>query len=182
MGRDKAFVVLEGRTLLARMLDLARSVTDDVSIVGAAGKYSHYAPVVEDIYPRCGPLGGIHAALLSSQNELNLILATDIPFVSAPLLNYLIQRARNSHDAVATVVRTDERWQPLCSVYRKRFGGIAEKALRKGNYKIGALFNPECTQEVTDEDLRSAGFSSSLFRNLNTPEDLAKTQGRPSNS
>jgi molybdenum cofactor guanylyltransferase len=173
MGKDKAFVTLEGRTMLSRMLDLARDVTDEVRIVGEAAKYSHFAPVVQDIYPGCGPLGGIHTALHSSQSDLNLILAIDIPFVSLGLLLYLTQRARTFHDAIVTVVRMEEHWQPLCAVYRKQFAGIAEEALSEGRYKIDALFEEQHTQIITDDDLEIAGFSPRLFRNLNTPDDLA---------
>ncbi len=175
MGRDKAFVTLEGRTLLARMLDLARSVTDGVRIVGDAEKYSHFAPVVQDIYPGCGPLGGIHAALRSSESDLNLVLAIDTPFVSLGLLLYLIQRARSA-DATVTVVRMEERWQPLCAVYRKQFADVSEEALREGRYKIGALFGQIRTQVITDADLQVAGFSPRIFRNLNTPQELAEAQ------
>src|SRR5262249_12462932 len=63
MGADKAFVVFDGLTLLDRMLDLARSATTDVHIVGDPAKFRDFAPVVEDVYRECGPLGGIHAAL-----------------------------------------------------------------------------------------------------------------------
>ena len=83
MGTDKAFVTLDGRTLLARVLEVAHSVTRDVRIVGDAAKYAVFAPVVEDVFRDCGPLGGIHAALRASQAELNLILAVDVPFVSS---------------------------------------------------------------------------------------------------
>src|SRR5580693_7685720 len=102
MGTDKAFVTLNGRTLLARLLEVVRSVTTDVCIVGDTAKFSAFAPVVEDVFPGCGPLGGIHAALRASAAELNLILAVDVPFVPAALLRYLMERARSS-DAVATV-------------------------------------------------------------------------------
>src|ERR1700756_5716831 len=51
MGADKAFVALDGRTLLARALELARSMTDDVRIVGDADKFGAFAPVVEDVFP-----------------------------------------------------------------------------------------------------------------------------------
>lgn len=108
MGADKAFVTLDGRTLLARALELARSLTPDVRIVGDPAKFAAFAPVVEDIFRECGPLGGIHAALRASQTELNLILAVDVPFVSAALLQYLIARARNSGNATVTVARAGE--------------------------------------------------------------------------
>jgi molybdopterin-guanine dinucleotide biosynthesis protein A len=173
MGSDKAFVMLDGRTLLARALDLARSVTDNVRIVGSAEKFAAFAPVVEDMFRDCGPLGGIHAALRasSSSTELNLILAVDLPFVSRELLEHLIARARSSN-AVATVPRADGGWQPLCAVYRREFADAAEAALSAGRYKIDALFAGVNVQTIEAADLAQAGFAPEMFRNLNTANDV----------
>ena len=171
MGADKAFVMLDGCTLLARALELARTVATDVRIVGDAAKLAGFASVVEDVFRDCGPLGGIHAALRASQTELNLMLAMDVPFVSFALLQLLIVRARNSA-AIVTVPRTREGWQPLCAIYRFEFVDAAEKALRSGRYKIDALFDAVHTQVVSEEELESAGFSPKMFRNLNTREEL----------
>jgi molybdopterin-guanine dinucleotide biosynthesis protein A len=170
MGSDKAFVMLDGRTLLERALELAPSVTKDVRVVGGAEKFAAFAPVVEDVFRECGPLGGIHAALRASAAELNLMLAVDVPFVPAELLRYLVARARGS-DAIATVPRAGA-WQPLCAVYRREFGDVAEKALRAGRYRINALFAEIRVQAVEEEELALAGFSAGMFRNLNTPEEL----------
>lgn len=171
MGTDKAFVRLNGRTLLARVLEVIRSVTTDVHIVGDATKFGAFAPVVKDIFPDCGPLGGIHAALRASKAELNLILAVDVPFVSFALLQFLLAYARNSGASV-TVPRINQRWQPLCAVYRREFAVAAETALRAGRYRIDALFDQVQPQVVEGEALEAAGFSSNIFRNLNTKEDL----------
>jgi len=171
MGTDKALVALDGRTLLARALDLGRSVTHNVSIVGQPAKFAAFAPVVEDVFPGCGPLGGIHAALLASQAELNLILAVDTPFVPPALLPFLITRARGS-TAMVTVARTGGGWQPLCAVYRREFADVAEAALREKRCKIDALFDTARTQVIEEEELESAGFSPRIFRNLNTKEEL----------
>ena len=172
MGTDKSFVLVKGHTLLARMLDLARSVTDEVRIVGDPAKCSPFAPVIEDVYRDCGPLGGIHAALTSTKTGLNLVLAVDIPFVSAEFLSYLVDRARAEISAIVTTVRTGQRWQPLCAIYRTQFADVAEKSLRDGRYRIDRLFEEVHTLAIDDADLRSAGFSPALFRNLNTPGDL----------
>jgi molybdopterin-guanine dinucleotide biosynthesis protein A len=171
MGADKAFVALDGRSLLARALDLARSVTHDVRIVGEAEKFAVFAPVVEDVFPGCGPLGGIHAALRASRTELNLILAVDMPFVPPALLPFLLTRARAS-GAMVTVARAGGGWQPLCGVYRREFGNVAEKALRAGRCKVDALFDEVRTLAIGEEELEAAGFSASVFRNLNTREEL----------
>jgi molybdenum cofactor guanylyltransferase len=181
MGADKAFVMLggrntDGRTLLGRALELARSVTSDVHIVGDSAKFAPFAPVVDDVFRECGPLGGIHAALRASQTELNLILAVDLPFVAPALLQYLIKRARQS-DAAVTVAKTGGRWQPLCAVYRREFADAAEQALRAGRYRIDALFDAGRIQVIGEEELESAGFSSNMFRNLNTREELEDARG-----
>jgi len=172
MGTDKAFVTLNGRTLLARMLDLARSVAADVRIVGDPAKFSQVAPVVEDIFPGCGPLGGIHAALRSSQTELNLIVAVDVPFLSTKFLEFLIAKSRTSR-ATVTIARTKDGWQPLCAVYRREFGDLAENALQTGRYRIDGLFDPVSTEVIEEDELCQHEFSLGLFRNLNTPEQLS---------
>jgi molybdopterin-guanine dinucleotide biosynthesis protein A len=177
MGADKAFVTLDGRTLLARSLEVARSATEDVRIVGDPAKFAPFAPVVQDVFRNCGPLGGIHAALRASQSELNLILAVDSPFVSPALLQYLIMRAKSSAAALVTVPRMDERLHPLCAIYRRPFAEVAEKSLRAGHYKIDALFASEQTQSIEEEELQAAGFSAKQFHNLNTPEDVEALKG-----
>jgi molybdenum cofactor guanylyltransferase len=171
MGADKAFVALDGRTLLARALELARSVTADVRIVGDAAKFVAFAPVVEDVFRGCGPLAGIHAALRASAADLNLMLAVDLPFVSRALLEFLIVRARSS-EALVTVARAGARLQPLCAVYRRGFVDVADAALVAGRYRINALFDGAQTCVVEQEELDAAGFSVRMFRNLNTPEEL----------
>lgn len=173
MGTDKAFVTLEGRTLLARALDIARSVTPNLSIVGDPAKFAAYAPVIEDIFPNCGPLAGIHAALRSTSTDLNLILAVDVPFVTTAFLEYLLERARRN-PAVVTVAQTGGGYQPLSAIYRRQFADLADKALRAGRYKIDSLFASTNTQTIPEEELKAAGFSLTMFRNLNTVEELTK--------
>lgn len=172
MGSDKAFIEFQGQTLLNRALELARSVADDVYIVGQRAKYSAFAPTIEDIFPGCGPLGGIHAALRSSKRELNLILAVDVPFVSTALLGLLVAVAEKS-TAIVTVPRAGKGWQPLCAVYRREFAAAAEEALQARRYKIDALFHDATTQIIGEHELESAGFFPDMFRNLNTRKDLA---------
>jgi molybdopterin-guanine dinucleotide biosynthesis protein A len=145
MGTDKAFLRFDGETLLDRALAVTRAVCNEVAIVGDAAKFADCGSaqresVVADIFSGCGPLGGIHAALVYSTAELNLMLAVDMPFVSADLLAFLFVAAENG-DADVTVPRAARGLQPLCAVYRRDFAAIAEAALRAGRYKIEAAFS-----------------------------------------
>lgn len=179
MGTDKAFVNLEGRTLLARALALARELSADVRIVGSKDKFASFASVVEDEFPNRGPLGGIHSALRASHTDLNLILAVDMPFVCRSLLQYLIAQARGTPEAMAVVPRWDGGWQPLCAVYRRQFGVAAERALRAGRNRIDLLFDAASIRVIERIELEKAGFSPDVFRNMNTPEQLQSQMGRP---
>ncbi len=171
MGSDKAFLQLDGRTLLARALEVVRAITPDFHIVGSRAKFELFGPVVEDVFGDRGPLGGIHAALSSSDKDLNLVLAVDIPQVDARFLEFLVRRARENR-AVVTVPRAGGGWQPLCAVYRPRFREIAEQALTQGRNKIDPLFERVSLAVIEESDLKKAGFSANMFRNLNTPEEF----------
>lgn len=172
MGTDKAFVDFEGRTLLARALDLARSATSDVRIVGSKEKFAPFAPVVEDVFQNCGPLGGIHAALEASTAELNLVMAVDLPFVPEAFLRYLIGEANSAPDVAVIVPRAQAHWQSLCAVYRREFAAVAENALRAGKHKIDPLFAVVPTRGIEEDELRRTGFLQEIFCNLNTPAEL----------
>jgi len=175
MGRDKAFLELDGQALIRRMLELTRAVAPVTRIVGNVEKFRAYAEVVDDEFPGCGPLAGIQAALRASEEELNLILAVDMPFVAAEFLQYLVQQAAAS-DALVTVPRAEGRWQPLCAVYRHAFAETAEQSLREGKYKIDPLFQRVKVFSIEEPELRERGFTAEMFRNLNTPEDWRSAQ------
>jgi molybdenum cofactor guanylyltransferase len=171
MGADKSFLEFRGRTLLEHALETMRGVCDEVLIVGDATKFASYGTVVADVYPGCGPLAGIHAALLKSSAELNLIMAVDMPFVSRELLAFLLTTAAET-DASVVVPRTSRGFQPLCAVYRRAFAAPAEEALRAGKYKIDAVFPGISLCVIGEEEFTQAGFAERMFFNVNTPEDL----------
>jgi molybdopterin-guanine dinucleotide biosynthesis protein A len=178
MGTDKALLNFNGRTLLSRALDLAHAITDEVRIVGSREKFVAFAPVVEDVFPGQGPLGGIHAALRSSTRELNLMLAVDAPFLSPELLQYLIGEALHASEASVVVPSCNGHRQPLCAVYRREFADAAEDALLVGKNRIDVLFDVVKTRVIEEEELKRVGFVPDLFCNLNTPENVEVKQDR----
>jgi molybdopterin-guanine dinucleotide biosynthesis protein A len=177
MGTDKAFLDFHGETLLDRALTVMGTACDRVTIVGDPVKFAKYSStkygaVVADIFSGCGPLGGIHAALTQSSAELNLMLAVDMPFVSAELLEFLWAAAEGEGNrAMVTVPCAGRGLQPLCAVYRRDFSVTAEQALRAGKYKIDAAFAGVSTRVVEESELAAAGFAEQMFFNVNTPQD-----------
>jgi molybdenum cofactor guanylyltransferase len=174
MGTDKALLRLpDGATLLEHSVAVLSSVASEVRIIGSRKKYGDAttaAMIVEDIYPDRGPLGGIHAAVMSSHTELNLVLAVDTPAVTPTLLDYLVDRAEAS-DALVVVPEIEGRHQPLCAVYRKDFHRLAQQSLEVGQNKVDRAFDAASTLVLRQDELEAAGFSADLFRNLNTVEE-----------
>jgi molybdenum cofactor guanylyltransferase len=177
MGQDKARLELNGRTLLEHGLAALRAVCRDVAILGRYDLYGQLAPVYEDIFPGCGPLGGIHAALSNSLTEYNLIIAVDTPFLVPGFLSYLAERAVAT-GAVVTTPEIAGYTQPLCTVYSLAFLPIAERALGSSSYKITPLFPRGQTLVITESELRRFAFSAEMFENLNTPEDMERARRR----
>jgi len=175
--KDKVFLEFGGQTLLDRALAVMGTVCERVAIVGDPAKFTNYDLVVADIFPGCGPLAGIHAALVHSSAELNLMLAVDMPFVSRELLAFLFAASEGS-DAIVTVPRSGKRLQPLCAVYRRDFSAVAEQALRAGKFKIDAAFSSVSVRVIEDGELAAAGFSEQSFFNVNTPQDRVAAEGR----
>jgi molybdenum cofactor guanylyltransferase len=196
---DKAFLDFRGQSLLERALAVAGMVCDRVTIVGDPAKFEavlssrfsflsktqrqsprtenrELRTVIADIFPGCGPLAGIHAALVHSNAALNLMLAVDMPFVSRELLAFLFVRAEAS-DAVVTVPSTGKGLQPLCAVYRRDFSTVAEQALRAGKYKVDAAFSGVRVRVIEENELAAAGFSERDFFNVNTPQDRQAAEG-----
>jgi len=99
------------------------------------------------------------------------MLAVDMPLVPTELLKKLLSVA-NESQAVVTVPQTSDGLQPLCAVYRKEFAMFAEKALRGDDYKIDHLFEQVETRLVTEAEIEKWGYTSQVFMNLNTPDDL----------
>jgi len=176
MGQDKSALVLGGSTLLDRAIEIARAASGDVRLLGTQAEGTTI-PVIPDRFPGCGPLAGIDAALAVTRAELNFIFSVDTPFVPAAFVRYLVQRARQT-DALVTYPRLSSGYQPLCAVYHKQFGAIADAALQRRQYKIDPLFSAISTCIIDDTELRKLGFTDEIFDNLNTPEDWERAQGR----
>ena len=70
-GRDKGALVVEGRTIRDRQLAMLSEVADEVLIV-APGH-------VEDIFPECGPMGGVHTAVSAATHDAVFVIACDMP-------------------------------------------------------------------------------------------------------
>jgi molybdopterin-guanine dinucleotide biosynthesis protein A len=177
MGTNKALLMLSGKPLIERTKSILDSVCEKVFILGSRDLYGSFGQCYEDVYPDCGPLSGIHAALTNAQTEWSLITAVDTPFLTAEFLNYLVEKAVHS-PALLTAPRVAGHVQPLCTVFSRRFLPIVEAALKAGKYKVGALFAKDQSLILGESELDEFALAEDMFENLNTPEDFERARVR----
>ena len=137
----------------------------------ASGPYAASGvPIVEDATPDAGPLAGVEAALRHVRHDWLLVLAVDLPDVPAELLAQIVAEAIAA-DAGRVPSRAD--WlQPLAAVYPRTCLPLAEKCLAGENRSLRRFFR-ELRREKLADVRPVSETEQTLFRNLNTPADIA---------
>jgi molybdopterin-guanine dinucleotide biosynthesis protein A len=171
MGRDKAFIEIGGRTLLNRQIaTLVEAGTEEIFISGRADvNYAAFGcRVLTDAFLGIGPLAGIHAALKISRRPLTLVLAVDLPEMSALFLRSLLMASAPDRGVVP---RVGGHVEPLAAVYPHAALPIIERQMAHGDHAAQS-FAAACVQAglATYEEID--GEFTSLFKNLNSPTDL----------
>jgi molybdopterin-guanine dinucleotide biosynthesis protein A len=168
-GRDKSALVVDGRTILERQMAELSELTTDIMIVG--GNLSQpptLARTVPDRLPGCGPLGGLHAALENAISEATLVVACDMPYLSAPFLGYLLALTR---EADAVVPRSERGYHPLCAAYTRACLAPVAARLAKGHLKMIDLLDDVRVRVVTTDEVSGFGDHRRLLANVNTPAE-----------
>jgi molybdopterin-guanine dinucleotide biosynthesis protein A len=116
-GVDKAQLHAPGgEQLLPRLLRLCRELSLEALVIGGAAPDGTRALV--DDPPGVGPIGGLAALLAHAGSRHAVLLACDLPYLSAPLLERL---ARTPAPSAATVLAARDpatgKWQPMFARY-----------------------------------------------------------------
>ena len=171
MGRDKAWLPLDGQPLLARQIAMVRQLSPaEIFISGRADTDygSLGCRVLRDGFPDAGPLAGIAAALEAASAPWLLVLAVDLPRVTADLLHILLRRRGCG---VGVVPRVNRAVEPLVAVYPKAAGPIAADLLTR-QVRAARAFVGQCRQAALVAFLDVAESDWSCFANWNHPGDV----------
>lgn len=138
MGTDKALVELAGRPLIAHTTAKLRRLTPRVHILSANQALSPYAPLVGDLHPNTGPIGGVEAALAHTSSDWNLIYPVDVPFVPTAFLAWWVRTVTQLHAFYTRVAlfRIDDVAQPALLLIHRDALPIIREAVLCGDYKL----------------------------------------------
>ena len=164
MGRDKALLPFRGRPLAAAIGRAVAEAAGSVTVVGRSELLDF--PAIPDRYPGEGPLGGIVTALAHTSAEWNLVVACDMPAVTAEFLRDLLDRAEAAGRDALIPHGPSGRPEPLCAVYRRSAVERLEREFGRGVRKV-----MDAVGQLDVEVWRVSQVAH--FENVNTPEEWA---------
>ena len=176
LGRNKAFEVIRGKTIIDRVFERLEPISSQVVIVTSWKQFDIEldldADVVADIYPDMGPLGGIYTGLTASTSDVNIVAACDMPFINTNLIEYMVELLANYDAVVPRLV--NKMIEPLHAVYSKNCLSRIDARLGAKKLSIHAFLDEVNVRYLEEKESRRIDPEHISFFNINYQTDLDK--------
>jgi molybdopterin-guanine dinucleotide biosynthesis protein A len=171
MGSNKAFLDFQGKPLVLHVLHALQAVFETTFIVAPFSEPMHAfgVPVIPDVFPNRGPLGGMHAALIATQTDFVFFAPCDAPLIR-PIHISMIADAAGNGPAVASFRNVV---QPLLCVLPKHCLPLLEKTLMSEDFSVRHFLEAVGAIQI---DIPEDGATNTRFPliNINTPAEYEK--------
>lgn len=170
-GKNKALERIDGVALVERAAAILGCVFDRVILSAndpALYGFLHL-PVIEDLYPGVGQLGGVHAGLCAMSDDAGFFVACDMPFLNPDLIRHM---ARLSSGWDAVVPRIGPHVEPLHALYRKACIIPVVRAIERKERRIVSFYSDIRIRYVEEHEIRFFDPNLDGFINVNRPDEL----------
>ena len=178
-GRDKALEIIDGYSLLDKVISSVSRVSEKIIVVTSQEKIPLFGSVnciqkvVVDAYPNKGVLGAIYTGLLHSYTPYVLVVGCDMPFLKLPLLQYMADITRkNNFDAI--VPKLSGMIEPLHAIYSRNCLSTILILLQRGKFRVSDLINLVNTRYVCEDEIDKFDKDHLSFFNINNMDDLRR--------
>ena len=174
-GEPKALIELGGRRIVERVVAAIAPVVDDVLVVtNTPERYAFLGlPMVGDVFPDHGSLGGIYSGLKAANGDVAFTVACDMPFLRTDVARLVVERAGEG-DVV--IPRVGDQLETLHASYAKRCLPHMEERLRAGRLRIVGFFEAVRVVEIPEATVQRLADPAVVFMNVNTPDELARAR------
>jgi len=178
MGEDKALKPFLGRPLIQRVIERLSPVADELIVT--TNRPEDYAfldlRLTSDLKLGRGALGGLYTAIASATHPIVAVVACDMPFASGTLLE-AASRLLVEEEADVVIAKSDEGYEPLHAVYRRKTCLPAiEAAIDADQWKVIAWFPQVKVRVLTPDEFKRYDTLGLAFWNVNTPEEFAEAE------
>jgi molybdenum cofactor guanylyltransferase len=173
-GQPKALIPLGGRSIVERVVGALTPVVDDLLIVTNTPELYAFLglPMVADVYPDHGSLGGIYSGLRAA-GQIAFTVACDMPFLHPEIIRLVVARAGEG-DVV--IPRVGEQLETMHAAYGKACLPPIEERLRAGRLKIVGFFDRVRVVEIGEAEVARFRDPAVAFMNVNTPDELERAR------
>lgn len=178
MGEDKALKLFLGRPLIQRVIDRLKPIADELIVTtNRPDDFSFLGlRLFSDVKPGRGALGGLYTAIASAAHPLVAVIACDMPFASADLIQSSV-KIMGKENAALVIAKNDEGYEPLHAVYRRETCLPAiESAIEANQWRVVSWIPQVNARVLTAEEIKSADPEGLAFWNVNTPEEFARAE------
>ena len=171
MGKNKAFIEIDGVPIIQRIHTLFKSLFSETIIVTNEIELFQNleAKIYRDLIPNQGALGGLYTGIYYSSFPNAFCVACDMPFLKGSVIRYLIEKMEG-YDVV--VPRTEDGLEPLHAIYSKNCLDPIRKILEHKQFKVLDFYPMVKVNIVEESEFRSLDPARESFLNVNTPEEL----------
>jgi molybdopterin-guanine dinucleotide biosynthesis protein A len=178
MGEDKALKTFLGRPLIQRVVERLAPIADEIIVT--TNRPDDYTflnlRLTSDLKPGRGALGGFYTAIASATRPIVAVVACDMPFASATLIETM-SRLLIEEEVDVVIAKSEDGYEPLHAVYRRDTClPPIEAAIDADQWKVIAWFPQVKVRVLTPEEIKSADPDGLAFWNVNTPEEFAKAE------
>jgi molybdenum cofactor guanylyltransferase len=174
-GAPKGLHRVGGVRIIDRVAAALRATTSEVIVVSNSSDATQWlpgVPVHADVRSERGSLIGIHTALTYANGDV-MVVAWDMPFVTAALLQMVRDRPRD--DALAVFPEGPSGPEPFCALYTRACRSIVEAAIDAGDLRLSHLVAHLPTRRVIPiDEIARLGNPATLLFNVNSPDDIAR--------
>jgi molybdopterin-guanine dinucleotide biosynthesis protein A len=170
MGRNKAFLELQGKPLIMSIAETLKQVFSDVILIANdRHAYEHLGlKIFPDLYQHCGPLGGIHAAFSHSNSSSLFVTACDTPCISPEFIRYLVSFPSAKHVKIPVA---DNGKHLLCGIFHREVFPVLVQQLERKELKVMDFLERVLCERIPIHSSLSF-YTPELFFNINTEDDL----------
>lgn len=175
MGTNKALLRFRGQTLIAWVISRLRPLATEILVTTNQPESLAFLnlPLVPDLHPGKGALGGLYTALNAARSEQVAVVACDMPFVNPALIRAEAELLVSQGWDAVVPCSAPGRPEPLSAVYRRSpCLPAVQSALENGEMRLNAWFSQVRLRLLDAEETARAAPGLYSFFNINTPEDL----------